>query len=138
MQIVEVNDKIEFGNMKIEVMPAYNIKKEFHPKNEEWLGYLIKMNGTIIYHSGDTDRIPEMQNLTGYGKHGNEFIILLPVSGKYVMDSDEAFEVANMLKADLAIPMHYGAGVAGTKQDAERFVKLCSEGGLRATILEKI
>lgn len=138
MQIVEINDKIEFSNIKIEVMPAYNIKKEFHPKSEEWLGYLIKINEVIIYHSGDTDKIPQMQNLTGYGKHGNEFVILLPVSGKYVMDADEAFEVAKMLKADLAIPMHYGSGVAGTKEDAEKFVKLCVEEGLRATILEKI
>ncbi len=138
MQIVEIGDEIEFGNMKIEVMPAYNINKAFHPKNEEWLGYLIKINGVVIYHSGDTDKIPEMQNLTGYGKKGNEFVALLPVSGKYVMDPEEAAEVANILKADLNIPMHYGAGVAGTKEDAEKFVKLCRDVGLRAEVLEKI
>ncbi|MDO8508811.1 MAG: MBL fold metallo-hydrolase [Nanoarchaeota archaeon] len=138
MQVVEIGDEIEFGNVKIEVMPAYNVGKEFHPKNEEWLGYLIKLHGVVIYHSGDTDKIPEMQNLTGYGKHGNEFIALLPVSGKYVMDAEEAYEVAQMLKPDLALPMHYGAGVAGTKEDAEKFVKLCNDNGIRAELLEKI
>jgi len=138
MQIIEIGDKLEFGNIKVEALPAYNIGKEFHPKNEGWLGYLIKINGLIIYHAGDSDKIPEMQNLTGYGKHGVEFIALLPVSGKYVMDADEAAEVAGLIKPDLAIPMHYGAGVAGTKEDAERFVKLCENNGLRAQILDKI
>lgn len=138
MQIIEIGDKLEFGNIKVEALPAYNIGKEFHPKNEGWLGYLIKINGVIIYHAGDTDKIPEMQNLTGYGKHGVEFVALLPVSGKYVMDADEAAEVAGLIKPDLVIPMHYGSGVAGTKEDAERFVKLCESKRLRAVILEKI
>ncbi len=138
MQIVEVGDKLEFGNVKIETLPAYNINKEYHPKNEGWLGYLIKVNDLVIYHSGDTDKIPEMEKLTGYGKHGTEFVALLPVSGKYVMDADEAFEVANLIKPALVIPMHYGAGVAGTKEDAEKFVKLCRDAGLRAELLEKI
>jgi L-ascorbate metabolism protein UlaG (beta-lactamase superfamily) len=62
----------------------------------------------------------------------------LPVSGKYVMDAEEAAEVAVMIKPNLVIPMHYGAGVAGTHEDAEKFVKLCKEKGLNARILEKI
>lgn len=138
MQIVEVGDEIELGNIKIEAFPAYNINKEYHPKNEEWLGYLIKINGVVIYHTGDSDKIPEMEKLTGYGRQGTEFVALLPVSGKYVMDVEEAFEVAKMIKPDLAIPMHYGAGVVGSREDAERFVKLCNDTGIRAEILEKI
>jgi L-ascorbate metabolism protein UlaG (beta-lactamase superfamily) len=138
MQIVEVGDEISLGNIKVEAMPAYNVDKDFHPKREGWLGYLIKMNGVIIYHSGDTDRIPEMKKLTGYGKHGNDFVALLPVSGKYVMNPEEAAEVASWISPDITIPMHYGAGVAGSLEDAERFVKLCKEKGLRAEVLEKI
>lgn len=138
MQIVEVGDEISFGNMKIEAVPAYNVNKDFHPKKEGWFGYIIKFNNIIIYHSGDGDKIPEMQNLTGYAKQGNKFVVLLPVSGKYVMDADEAAEVAQMLNPYLAIPMHYGAGVIGTNKDAERFVKLCDDNGIKAQILEKI
>ncbi len=138
MQVIEVGDVLELGNIKIETMPAYNIDKEFHPKKEFWLGYLIKINGAVIYHSGDSDKIPEMEKLTGYGKHGVEFIVLLPVSGNYVMTAEEAADVASMLKPDLAIPMHYGAGVAGTVEDAERFVALCKERDIDARILERI
>lgn len=138
MQIIEPGDELDLKNIKIEAIPAYNVDKEFHPKREGWLGYLIKLDEVIIYHAGDSDKIPEMQNLTGYGKRGNEFITLLPVSGKYVMDADEASEVASMISPGLAIPMHYGAGVAGELEDAERFITLCKKLGVRAEILEKI
>jgi L-ascorbate metabolism protein UlaG (beta-lactamase superfamily) len=78
-----------------------------------------------------------MEKLTGYGKQGNEFIALLPVSGTYTMAAEEAAEAAALLKPSLAIPMHYGAGVCGTIEDAQRFVKLCKDKGVNAKILEK-
>ena len=138
MQIVEVGDEIEFGNVKIEALPAYNLNKDFHPKREGWLGYLIKINGLVIYHAGDTDKIPEMQKLAGYGRRDKEFIALLPVSGKTVMNAEEAEEVVSIINPNLAIPMHYGAGVVGTREDAESFVEFCKEKGVHAQILEKI
>jgi len=138
IQVMEVGDELEIGNLKIETIAAYNKHKEFHPKNEGWVGYIVKMKEVIIYHAGDTDFIPEMQKLSGYGKHGNKFVSLLPVSGKYVMNPDEAAKAASLISPDLAIPIHYGAGVAGTLEDAERFVELCKEMNLKAEVLEKI
>jgi len=138
MEIVEPYDKLEFSNIKIETVPAYNIKKEYHPKRESWLGYIIKIDEVIIYHAGDTDKIPEMKKLTGYGKRGNEFVVLLPISGKFVMNPEEAAEVASLLSPDLTIPMHYGAGIAGTIEDAKHFAELCKELNIKAKILEKI
>jgi len=138
MQVIEIGDECAFGKIRIEALPSYTLNKKFHHKKEGWLGYLIKINNTIIYHSGDCDKMPEMKKLTGYGKKDNNFVALLPVSGAYVMAAEEAAEVALLLNADLAIPMHYGAGVAGTIKDAERFVKLCKESGVNAALLEKI
>lgn len=139
VEIVEAGDEIELGKIRIEAVPAYTVNSDYHPKREGWLGYLIKINGSVvIYHSGDSDKIPEMNRLTGHGKHDREFVALLPVSGKFVMDVDEAVSVANLLSPDLCIPMHYGAGVAGTKEEALDFVTKCKEIGLNAVILEKI
>jgi L-ascorbate metabolism protein UlaG (beta-lactamase superfamily) len=138
MEIVESGDEFELGNIKVETISSYNVNKDYHPKREGWLGYLIKMNGIVIYHAGDTDKIPEMSKLTGHGKHGIEFVALLPVSGKFVMDAEEAADVASLISPDLAIPMHYGAGVAGTRKDAEKFCELCKDVNVRAEILEKI
>ena len=138
MQIIEVGDELVFGNIKIQAVPAYCIEKEFHPKKDGGLGYLIKIKGVVVYHAGDTDHIPEMKNLTGYGKHDTQFIVLLPISGKYTMDAEEAAAAAALMNPNLAIPMHYGAGVAGTIEDAKRFVELCEAKGVRAMILDKI
>ena len=138
MQVIEVGDELTFGDVKISAVPAYNIDKEFHPKSEGWMGYIIKMGNVVIYHAGDSDKIPEMSKLSGYGKDGNKFVVLLPVSGKYVMNAEEAAEIASLISPTVAIPMHYGAGVAGTLEDAQKFVKLCMQVGLKAEILEKI
>ncbi|MDP4039162.1 MAG: MBL fold metallo-hydrolase [Candidatus Pacearchaeota archaeon] len=138
LQIIEAGEVLDFGNVKIEAVSAYNINKDFHPKSEGWIGYIVKLDGVVIYHAGDTDYIPEMQKLSGYGKHGNKFVVLLPVSGKYVMDSEEAVDAASIMSPDVAVPMHYGAGVAGTIEDAKRFVELCKERNINAVLLEKI
>ena len=67
IEVVEVGDKIEMPGLRIEAFPAYNKYRDDHPKSEGWLGYLIKLGNTVIYHAGDTDFIPEMQKLSGYG-----------------------------------------------------------------------
>lgn len=138
MQVIEVGDEFTWGNFKVEAFPAYNIDKKYHPKNEGWLGFVIKIDNLAIYHAGDSDKIKEMEKLTGYGKHDRKFVALLPVSGETVMSAEEAADVADMLKPDLAIPMHYGSGVVGTIEDAKRFVDICKENGINAQILEKI
>jgi L-ascorbate metabolism protein UlaG (beta-lactamase superfamily) len=139
IQNVEVGDHIDLENgVRVEAVLAYNKDKEFHPKSEGWVGYVVRLGDVIVYHSGDSDHIPEMQKLSGHGKHGKKFVALLPVSGKYVMDAEEAADAASVISPDLVVPMHYGSGVVGTNEDAQRFVDLCVEKGLRAEILERI
>lgn len=137
MQIMELGDEISLESIKIQTFPAYNLEKDFHPKSEAMFGYIIKFENVIIYHAGDTDKIPEMEKLTGYGKQGNEFIALLPVGGNYTMNAEEAAAAASIIKPSLAIPMHYGV-VAGTEKDADDFVKFCKERGIAAEKLGKI
>ena len=128
--------ELDLGEIKISILPAYNIDKHFHPQDEGWVGYLVKMNGVIVYHAGDTDLIPEMQKLTGHGQADRKFIALLPVGGRFTMTSEEAAEAAKLIKPDLAIPMHYGS-IVGTEEDAEEFVEFCKEENINAKILEK-
>ncbi|MEK6855758.1 MAG: MBL fold metallo-hydrolase [Nanoarchaeota archaeon] len=137
LQVIEVGDELTLGNIKIEAIPAYNVSKDFHPKSEGWMGYVVKFANTVIYHAGDSDSIPEMQRLSGYGKKGVTFIALLPVSGNYVMDFEQAAKTASLLNPDVAIPMHYGSGVIGTLEDAKNFVKVCESLNVKAVILEK-
>ncbi|MBU0979818.1 MAG: MBL fold metallo-hydrolase [Nanoarchaeota archaeon] len=114
--LVEPGKKIKVNNMMIETVAAYNTNKDFHPKENEWVGYMITVNGKRIYHAGDTDLIPEMKDIKAD-------VALLPVSGTYVMTAEEAAQAANMIQPEISIPMHYGS-IVGKEDDAQRFKQL--------------
>lgn len=115
VRIVSPGQTLSVGNATIEAVPAYNINKDFHPKQNGWLGFIVEIDGVRIYHAGDTDFIPEMASI-------QTDIALLPVSGTYVMTAEEAVQAARTIKPRLAIPMHYGA-IVGDDRDAALFKK---------------
>ncbi len=107
------NNTYELDNIKFRTLPAYNINKQFHPKENNWVGYVININGLSYYIAGDTD-------ITDEAKHVQCDIAFLPVGGKFTMDYEEAAELANEIKPKIAIPIHYGT-LVGTKEDALNF-----------------
>jgi len=113
---VKPGDRLAVRGVEIEAMPAYNLSKKFHPREKGHVGYVLTVDRQRIYHAGDTDAIPEMEDL-------RPDIALLPVSGTYVMDAEEAVEAVKLLQPGLAIPMHYGA-IVGSEADALRFQQL--------------
>ncbi len=116
VRFVKAGDKVAANDVTIEVMPAYNVNKRFHPREAGGVGFILTVDGTRIYHAGDTDPIPEMEGL-------EVDIAMLPVSGVYVATAEEAVEAANKIKPQTVIPMHWG-GIVGTRADAERFQEL--------------
>jgi len=133
VRVVKAGDVLTEKGVTIKVVPAYNVRPErqrFHPKNYGGVGYLITLEGKTIYHPGDTDLIPEMDNL------GQVDIALLPVSGTYVMDAQEAAEAVKRIKPTHVIPMHYGS-IVGSKADAEKFAQLVA-GQTTVHILEPV
>jgi len=130
---VRPGNKMKIGEtVLIEALPAYNINKfkapglPFHPKQNDWVGYLMTIDGTKIYFAGDTDFVPELRNIKAD-------VAIVPVSGTYVMTADEAAEFVNSIHPKFAIPMHYG-DIIGTIGDAERLKKLSRS---EVVILEK-
>ena len=103
-------------DIKIEAVPAYNINKPFHPKENNWLGYIIEIKGIRYYIAGDTD-------ITEENKKVKCDVAFVPVGGTYTMNFSEAAQLINIIKPKIAVPIHYGS-VVGTKQDATDFVKL--------------
>ena len=92
-------------------------KTQFHPKANNWVGYLLTIDGVKIYHFGDTERIPEMKNIVCD-------IALLPLGQKYTMNSvQEAADAALDARAKIAIPIHYGL-YEGKAADADAFAAL--------------
>jgi L-ascorbate metabolism protein UlaG (beta-lactamase superfamily) len=106
--------------VEVAAIAAYNTSKRdpegnlFHPPEAGWLGYELNVRGERLYHSGDTDVIPEMDSVAGVD------VALLPVSGVYVMTAGEAAEAARRIGPGVAVPMHWGEHI-GTREDAEGF-----------------
>lgn len=112
-------ESFEVKGVNIKVTTSYNIDKfrspgvPYHPKGSV-IGFVFTMDGTTIYHPGDTDFIPEMKNL------GKIDIALLPIGGTYTMDALEAAQAAVTIKPRVVIPMHYGK-LAETPGDPQKF-----------------
>lgn len=127
---IKINTTMEIEGYKITAVPAYNIKKKmFHPKEKGYAGYIIEVDGVKIYHTGDTERIPEMKDL-------NVDIVLLPLGQTYTMNSvEEAVMVVKDVKAKIAIPIHYGL-YEGKYEDAIKFQNLLKKEGIEVIILK--
>ena len=128
VKTVKPGDKITVKGIEIEAVPSYNTNKQFHPKGNNWVGYIFTARGQRIYIAGDTDYIPEMKDFKAD-------IALLPVSGTYVMTAEEAVKAALDIKPKIAIPMHFGS-IVGSKDDAKKFAEGL-KGKIEVIILEE-
>lgn len=132
VKYVKPGDEFELAGVKVKVVPAYNINKfrepgvVYHPKAAGGVGYVVEVAGVKIYHTGDTDFIPEMRGL-------EVDVALVPVSGTFVMTAEEAARAVNEIKPKVAIPMHYGA-IIGSSRDVEEFKKRAE---VEVVVLEK-
>lgn len=115
---VAPGDTLTVHGVPIEAVAAYNTNKHFHPRADRKVGFVITLNNLRIYHSGDTDDIPEMSAT-------KPDVALVPVSGTYVMTAEEAARAINgkIKPKRLAIPMHYGS-IVGSEKDAVNFKQL--------------
>ena len=105
---------IELGGVRVTGVAAYNPKKDFHPKANKWIGFVIEVGSKRIYYAGDTDFTEEMSVV------GDIDLALLPVGGTYTMNAKDAAEATKHVKPKMAIPYHWG-DIVGSRNDAEKF-----------------
>jgi L-ascorbate metabolism protein UlaG (beta-lactamase superfamily) len=126
---VKPGDTVEIGNIRIQAVHAYNKNKAFHPKGVG-VGFVIEAEGKKVYHTGDSDYVPEMNSLKDLTA------VLVPIGGTYTMDMEEAKNAVLAMKPKIAIPMHYNF-LDGLEADAKEFKKKVeSEGKIKVEILE--
>lgn len=113
---VEPDEEYIVEGIKFETVPAYNTNKQFHPKDNGWVGYIIELNNIRYYIAGDTD-------ITEENKQVKCDVAFVPVGGTYTMDFKEAAYLINEIKPKIAVPIHYGS-IVGTNQDATDFIRL--------------
>lgn len=110
---VTPNNNYSFNDIEFSTVSSYNINKQFHPKKNNWVGYIIVLNNTRYYIAGDTD-------ITNENKEVKCDVAFIPIGGTYTMDCYEAATLVNMIKPKIVVPIHYGS-IVGTKEDALEF-----------------
>jgi L-ascorbate metabolism protein UlaG (beta-lactamase superfamily) len=113
--IMKNGDVKTVKGLKIEAVPAYNIKhqrsegKPYHPKGEG-NGYVVTFGDKRVYIAGDTENIPEMKNL------GAIDVAFLPVNTPYTMDGEMAKAAALSFKPKIVYPYHFQFGQSQLEQ----------------------
>lgn len=115
---VQPGFETEWRGIQIKAVPMYNLlKTDKHPKDKGWVGYLLNLCNVWLYHTGDTELIPEMKNIKCD-------IIMLPLGQTYTMNSvEDAVQAVFDTNASVAIPIHYGI-YEGSNDDALKFKEL--------------
>ena len=113
------NAHYKVDNIEFDTIPAFNKLKEFHPRKNGWIGYIIKLNDVTYYIAGDTDYSHEASRVECD-------VALLPIGGTYTMNAEEAAKLANDIHPKIAVPTHYGS-IVGSPEDADKFSSLLNK-----------
>lgn len=108
-------EELKLGEASVIPIAAAHEKYQINDKGEHlFLGYIIKMNGITLYHSGDTI---ETQELNDTLKPMKIDIACLPINGRDLnrnnmniignMNPREAGDLAENCNIDLVVPLHY-------------------------------
>lgn len=116
---IRPGDCLNLLGINCEVIPSYNINKEFHPKSNNWVGYLLTINNVKYLICGDSDLTEELKNI-------DTDVLFVPIGGTYTMDAKDGARLANVIKPKLTIPVHYGS-VVGDKNLENVFISNLDE-----------
>lgn len=95
------------AGLPVEAVAAYNRLarrgngKPYHPKGEG-NGYVITFSNTRVYVAGDTEYVPEMDELH------NISIAFLPMNLPYTMEPELVALAAEKIKPNILYPYHFG------------------------------
>lgn len=99
---VDVGKNYILDDISFKTLPMYNINKQFHKREYNWCGYIIRIESKLYYFVGDSDYIPEMNGIKcDY--------LFIPIGGTYTMDLNEALDAIKNINYKYVIPYHYGS-----------------------------
>lgn len=111
---MNVGGTYDFKGLKVTIVHAFHSSSTGTP-----IGFILKGEGTTVYHAGDTGLFYDMKLFKELYKPR---IALLPIGGHFTMGPYEALKAVELLNPDVVIPMHYNTFPV-IKQDPEEFKK---------------
>ena len=100
--MVNGDNKQIAGDFKVEAVPAYNTspdKLTKHPQGRD-NGYILTIDGFRIYFAGDTEDIPEMDNIKDID------VAFFPCNNP-TMSAEQFVRAAKLIKPKVLFPYHY-------------------------------
>lgn len=93
----------EVDGVRVRAIAAYNLDPNtpYHKKENNWVGYVVELDGETLYFSGDTEDTPEMRALTGIS------IAFVCANQPYTMPVETAANATVAFKPKTAIPYHH-------------------------------
>lgn len=114
--IVEPNKSYNILGINFSTVRAYNVNKEYHPIENDWVGYILNIDEKKYYIMGDTDVNEDNSNIECD-------VLFIPIGGKFTMDYKEAANYTNSINPSVVIPTHYGL-IVGDVDLGEKFKEL--------------
>ena len=105
--VMQNGDELTIDGIQVKAVAAYNSvhKREsgvpFHPKGVG-NGYVLTFGDLRVYIAGDTEDIPEMEEL------GDIDIAFLPMNLPYTMTPEMTANAAKIVRPRILYPYHYG------------------------------
>jgi len=98
-----------------------------HHQSKYPTGYVFELGGVRFAHLGDTylDGVQPLENVA---------VLFIPIGGFFTMNVEEALEALDIIKPDVAIPMHFNT-FSQIKADPQRFKQLAENAGHRVAVL---
>jgi L-ascorbate metabolism protein UlaG (beta-lactamase superfamily) len=131
--VVKRAGEYEYKGVFVEGIDAFHDDKKGKERGDIVV-FRIDIDGVSIAHLGDLGSVLDTKQLE---KLEGTDILLIPVGGKYTINSSKAIEVINQIEPRIVIPMHYD--VPGLKinglDGVDKFIK---EIGLKPTYEDKL
>lgn len=86
-------------------------------------GLLVTIQGKTIYHAGDTALFSDMKLI---GERHPIDVAFLPIGDNFTMGPEDAAYAAELLKANVVVPVHYNT-FPPIKQDPQSFIQLLKD-----------
>lgn len=109
-----VYETYQIGDITIEAVKSGG---NGNHKEEECVGYIVTVDGVVIYHAGDTSKNDWMQD---FATKQIDYA-MFPIDGTYNMGPTEATEAAGLVGAKNNIPIHEFDDVMSGKKKSDKF-----------------
>ena len=112
--------KYERNGISITGIPTYHDKVKGIARGNN-IVFIFEIDGLRICHCGDIGHLFNERQIDAIGKAD---ILMIPVGGVFTIDASEAYRIIDLLKPQIAIPMHYGTPVLKFKLGGlDKFLK---------------